>query len=190
MSHKHKYKGITMPDNDTTMEGAVETPKQVVEYTPTQTYNKKKDVKPTPGKTQVQEATKPIVSENVRKLNNLLDQFQTAYDNKEDTIGTLINICNYLNRTNDPKVFAAFTGWFAKNLDNGCMNCQVALRGIHTIQNKRTKTRVGATHQCFEELVRVLRSKPKSHYRFTLKAMQAMEISETLGTWVLKRAMS
>lgn len=129
----------------------------------------------------------PQVTSNVAKLNTLTKAFEDAFNSKEDTITALINIVNYLNRSNDPKVFSAFTGWFASHLDD-CMNPQVALRGIHTVQNKRIKTRVPATHQCFEELVRVLKSRPRSHYRFTLKAMQAMEISETLGKWILKRA--
>ena len=127
---------------------------------------------------------------NVDKIKNLTAKFEEAYGKREETIGILISICNYLNTTNDPKVFREFSIWFSKNCVGGCMDDQNALKGIHTIQNKKTKTRVEATHQCFIELARVLRSNPRSHYRFTMKAMQAMEISETLGTWVLKRAMN
>ncbi|MBO4736583.1 MAG: hypothetical protein J5614_09355 [Paludibacteraceae bacterium] len=178
-----------MPDNDNTRQESTETPKLEdafnVSSPISQPKKNKEPVKPM-SKTLPSYNSKPAVSENVQKLNKLLEAFKTAYDSNEEYIGPLINICNYLNRTNDPKVFTAFTGWFAQNLD-GCMNCEVALRGIHTIQNKRTKTRVGATHQCFEELVRVLKSRPRSHYRFTLKAMQAMEISENLGKWILRR---
>lgn len=124
---------------------------------------------------------------NVDKITNLVSKFEQAFDKHEDTIGILINICNFLNITNDPKVFQSFTLWFMKN-SSSYMDDQVALRGIHTIQNKRTKTRVEATHQCFVELARVLRSKPRSRYRFTVRAMRAMEISERLALWIIQRA--
>ena len=124
---------------------------------------------------------------NVDKIMNLELDFERAIKDKQDTIGIFINICNYLNRTNDPKVFLQFSVWFNRKLST-IMACDVALRGVHTIQNKKTKTLVSAVHQCFEELSRVLRSRPRSHYRFTLRAMQAMEISEQLGKWILERA--
>lgn len=124
---------------------------------------------------------------NTDKIKMLTSKFEQAFDHREDTIGSLISICNFLNTTNDPKVFNVFTTWFLKN-QNGYMDDQVALRGIHTIQNKRTKTRVEATHQCFVELARVLRSRPRSHFRFTLRAMRAMEISERLAQWIIQRS--
>ena len=126
---------------------------------------------------------------NLDKLKKLEDQFEEAFNKKEDTIGTLISICNFLNTTNDPKVFQAFTTWFAQR-EETCMNEEVALRGIHTIQNKKTKTRVEATHQCFVELARVLRSRPRSRYRFTVRSMRAMEISERLAAWIHQKAIA
>ena len=175
-----------MSDNEpnTPITSATETP---VKETPVE-QPKKQPIYPSKMVSIPKDApTAPQATSNVDKLNTLTKAFEDAFNSKEETITALINIANYLNRNNDPKVFSAFTGWFAKHLDD-CMDPQVALRGIHTVQNKRIKTRVPATHQCFEELVRVLKSRPRSHYRFTLKAMQAMEISETLGKWILKRA--
>ena len=124
---------------------------------------------------------------NVDKIKSLTSKFEQAYEHRDETISILIGICNFLNTTNDPKVFQVFTTWFLKN-SSGYMDDQVALRGIHTIQNKRTKTKVEATHQCFMELARVLRSRPRSRYRFTVRAMRAMEISERLSLWLIQRA--
>lgn len=131
--------------------------------------------------------TLPKQSTNVDKLTVLTSKFDEAYDKNESTIGALISICNYLNTTNDPKVFKAFTTWFAQHSDTS-MDDTRALRGIHTIQNKKTKTRVEATHQCFVELIRVLKMRPRGRYRFTVRAMRAMEISENLAQWIIYRA--
>ena len=144
---------------------------------------------PTPVQQTKPEVRKVVRTQNtnVDKIMNLEMDFERALKAKQETIGIFINMCNYLNRTNDPKVFLQFSVWFNRKLDTS-MRCDVALRGVHTIQNKKTKTLVSAVHQCFEELSRVLRSRPRSHYRFTLRAMQAMEISERLGKWILERA--
>lgn len=128
----------------------------------------------------------PKQNTNVDKIQTLIGKFEETFNKREDTIGILINICNFLNITNDPKVFQTFAIWFMKN-SSGCMGDEVALRGIHTIQNKRTKTRVEATHQCFMEMARVLRSRTRTHYRFTVRAMKAMEVSERLALWLIQR---
>lgn len=121
---------------------------------------------------------------NVDKLNLLISAFTNAVDKKQDSITQWINLCNFLNRTNDPKVFDAFRVWFARHRQTYA-DCTVALRGVHTIQNANTKTRVSATHQCFEELVRALSSRT-AHYRFSMKAMQAMCIGIDLARWILR----
>lgn len=121
---------------------------------------------------------------NVDKLNLLISAFTNAVDKKQDSITQWINLCNFLNRTNDPKVFDAFRVWFARHRQTYA-DCTVALRGVHTIQNANTKTRVSATHQCFEELVRALSSRT-AHYRFSMKAMQAMCIGVDLARWILR----
>lgn len=121
---------------------------------------------------------------NVDKLNLLISAFTNAVDKKQDSITQWINLCNFLNRTNDPKVFDAFRVWFARHRQTYA-DCTVALHGVHTIQNANTKTRVSATHQCFEELVRALSSRT-AHYRFSMKAMQAMCIGVDLARWILR----
>lgn len=125
----------------------------------------------------------PVTSNpsNVDKLQTLIQKYESALKEKSETITSWINLCNYLNRTNDPKVFQVFYVWFAKHLKD-YTSADVALAGVHTIQNANTKVRVGSTHQCFEELVRVLSSR-NSHFRFTVKAMQGMAISDTLARW-------
>lgn len=162
-----------------------------VEITPTEP-KKETDMPTQPEPEKVVAASKtltlpPKQSTNVDKLTVLTNKFDEAYDNHEPTIGALISICNYLNTTNDPKVFKAFTTWFAQRSDTSMDDTQ-ALIGIHTIQNKKTKTRVEATHQCFVELVRVLKLRPRGRYRFTVRAMRAMEISENLAQWLVYRA--
>lgn len=126
--------------------------------------------------------TKPLNPSNVDKLQNLISKYEATLKENKETITDWINLCNYLNRTNDPKVFQAFYIWFAKHLKD-YTSAEIALSGVHTIQNANTKVRVGSTHQCFEELARVLSSSKKSHYRFTVKAMQGMAISESLARW-------
>ena len=192
MSKKNKNRGITMSDPEPYEPAInkVEEPKQTliadamknVAETP-----KKKPVAPV--KTSVPKSEPVTVKQNTNldKIKTLTSKFEQAFDKREETISSLISICNFLNTTNDPKVFQTFATWFMKNSAT-YMNDEYALRGIHTIQNKRTKTRVEATHQCFAELARVLRSRPRSRYRFTLRAMRALEISERLGSWLIQRA--
>lgn len=170
--------------NDTTPVVSSSTPSKTASVQKvTQQNTQKKSVMPV--KKQMPFIIKPAMPTNVDKVLNLIGKFETAVAANEETISAWINLCNYLNRTNDPKVFQSFYVWFAKHLKD-YTSPEIALNGVHNIQNGKTKTRVSSTHQCFEELARVLASK-NSHYRFTLKAMQAMEISEFLARWFLSR---
>ena len=199
MGKKNKQRGINMTEPET-YEPTINTDatqneskvEESIKENVTPTEPKKEPDMPKP---EIKKEEKPVTqaprvvrqNSNVDKIKFLTTKFEEAYNNREETIGVLISICNYLNTTNDPKVFQTFLGWFTRHIET-CMNDQEALRGIHTIQNKRTKTRVEATHQCFIELARVLRSRPRSHYRFTIKSMRAMEISERLAMWLIQRA--
>lgn len=208
MSKKDKYsfssKGFSMPDELTnsssivassTLEGTQSaniTPpiaaisKPVTPPTPkkSNTTSNKLAANPPSQKTEVKK--QPVMPTNVDKLQNLVSKYEASLNDKKETITDWINICNYLNRTNDPKVFQGFYVWFSKHLKD-YTSPEIALSGVHTIQNANVKTRVSSTHQCFEELARVLASSKKAHFRFTVKSMQAMAISESLARWLLSK---
>ncbi len=201
--NKNRGNSMTLPDDSKTMDFSGEYPNTDAiaadEETDTDMnpeQHKEPDMPSQPEPKKVVPASKTLTlpttpmkqNTNVEKIKNLTAKFEEAYSKREETIGILISICNYLNTTNDPKVFREFSIWFSKNSQLGCMDDENALKGIHTIQNKKTKTRVEATHQCFMELARVLRSNPKSHYRFSMRAMRALEISERLALWLIQRA--
>ena len=185
---KNKYKlneGLTMPDetttetSDVTLASSSSISSSVSFVRPAQTPT------PTVKVNQMKEPPKKAPT-NVDKLTKLITAYTTAYQKKESTMIHWINLCNYLNRINDPKVYQEFYAWFARNLEE-LTNPAVALLGVHNIQDARTKTMVSSIHQSFEELARVIRNRSK-HYRFTLKAMQAMCVSESLGRWILRKA--
>jgi len=135
---------------------------------------------------------------NVRKLNGLIKAYedkiplQSRSDRSQyDSINAMIDLCNYLNRINDPAVFEAFLKYFQRNQNPGQpMDYEIALNGIFMIQNKNTKTRVSATHSCFLELAELRKSLKKRKYGYTVTAMKAMEISEPLAQWILAKAAS
>lgn len=203
MSKKNKNRGITMSDPEPyepvtnkveepkstpiadAMKNAAESQKKTSDIAAQPEVKKavsaSKTTTPKPTSTPVRQNT------NLDKIKTLTSKFEQAFDKREETISSLISICNFLNTTNDPKVFQTFATWFMKNSAT-YMNDECALRGIHTIQNKKTKTRVEATHQCFTELARVLRSRPRGRYRFTIRAMRALEISERLASWLIQRS--
>lgn len=199
MSKKDRYqfnssKGFSMSDENTsstdvnvvsnTLESTTDTPS----IPPVAVVKPATQPKKSTNSTQVKPAVKTTTPQNptnVDKLNNLIKKFETTLGEKKDTISDWINLCNYLNKTNDPKVFQAFYVWFAKHLTD-YTSATIALAGVHNIQNANTKTRVSSTHQCFEELSRVLASRT-AHYRFTMKSMQAMAISEQLARWLLTK---
>lgn len=135
----------------------------------------------------------PAVPLNVRKLNNLIAQYEAKLPlqsrsdkSRYDSIHAMIDLCNYLNRINDPAVYEAFFRYFQLNQDTK-MYHQVALFGVHTIKNLRIKTRVSATHSCFLQLCEVKKSKVKLPYEYTVKALLAMEIAEPLANWLVRR---
>ena len=140
----------------------------------------------------------PAIPLNVRKLNGLIKAYedkiplQSRSDRSQyDSINAMIDLCNYLNRINDPAVFEAFLKYFQRNQNPGQpMDYEVALNGIFMIQNKNTKTRVSATHSCFLELAEIRKSLKKRKYGYTVTAMKAMEISEPLAQWILTKAAS
>ena len=189
---KNKYKlneGLTMPDetptetSDVTLASSSSISSSVSFVRPAQTPT------PTVKVNQMKELPKEPSKKaptNVDKLAKLITAYTTAYQKKESTMIHWINLCNYLNRINDPKVYQEFYAWFARNLEE-LTNPAVALLGVHNIQDARTKTMVSSIHQSFEELARVIRTRSK-HYRFTLKSMRAMCISESLGRWILRKA--
>ncbi len=188
-------KGFSMPDEITSSSASVQSSNvSTSNVTPASPVITTKVITPTvqAKKTQVTQKKDNPTSKvearsyttNVDKLNLLISAFTNAVDKKQDSITQWINLCNFLNRTNDPKVFDAFRIWFARHRQT-YTDCTVALRGVHTIQNANTKTRVSATHQCFEELVRALSSRT-AHYRFSMKAMQAMCIGVDLARWILR----
>lgn len=188
-------KGFSMPDEITSSSASAQSSNvSTSNVTPASPVISTKVITPTvqAKKTQVTQKKDSPTSKvearsyttNVDKLNLLISAFTNAVDKKQDSITQWINLCNFLNRTNDPKVFDAFRVWFARHRQTYA-DCTVALRGVHTIQNANTKTRVSATHQCFEELVRALSSRT-AHYRFSMKAMQAMCIGVDLARWILR----
>lgn len=179
----------TTNSNDIVVSSSI--PENTQSNTPDTTTMVHKAIVPPMQKKQNIPQQKPVMKTsmnqtNVDKLKNLILKFETNYKEKKETITDWINLCNYLNRTNDPKVFQEFYVWFAKHLKD-YTSAEIALAGVHNIQNANTKIRVGSTHQCFEELARVLASKT-AHYRFTIKSMQAMAISETLAKWLLGKS--
>lgn len=183
-------KGFSMPDenvNSSNVVNDVTSSSNIVVSSVISTPNT--SVKPTttttPVKTNMPKET-PVKKSptNTDKLDVLINTFVNTVDAKKESITQWINLCNYINSTNDPKVFQKFYTWFAQN-KNKYTDCSVALNGIHNIQNANTKTRAGATHQCFEEMIRV-RASRTAHYRFTMRAMQAMNISDTLAQWLLR----
>lgn len=144
----------------------------------------------------VQAEAAQAIPMNVRKLNGLIKAYedkiplQSRSDHSQyDSINAMIDLCNYLNRINDPAVFEAFLKYFQRNQNPGQpMDYEVALNGIFLIQNKNTKTRVSATHSCFLELAEIRKSLKKRKYGYTVTAMKAMEISEPLAQWILTKA--
>jgi hypothetical protein len=146
----------------------------------------------------VKAQTTAAIPLNVRKLNGLIKAYedkiplQSRSDRSQyDSINAMIDLCNYLNRINDPAVFEAFLKYFQRNQNPGqSMDYEVALNGIFMIQNKNTKTRVSATHSCFLELAELRKSLKKRKYGYTVTAMKAMEISEPLAQWILAKAAS